>query len=64
MGSPSGVCNTNMGVKNLGHIWLLLLDEFPELGDLSDFFKGEYLILLVSINSETCRVIPTVLKSR
>lgn len=60
MGCPSGVCNTGVRIENLGHIWLLLLDELLQLDDLSDLLVSEDLILLVSIDGQTGTVISSV----
>lgn len=60
VGCPSGVCNTGVRIENLGHIWLLLLDELLQLDDLSDLLVSEDLILLVSIDGQTGTVISSV----
>lgn len=60
MGCPSGVCNTGMRVKDLGHIWLLLLDELLQLDNLSDLLESKDLILLVSIYGQAGTVISSV----
>lgn len=60
MGSPAGVRNASMRVKNLGHIWLTIGDELLELGHLAHFLESENLILLVTINSKACGVVTAV----
>lgn len=50
VGSPSRVGNAGMRVEDLGEIWLLLLDELLELGDLADLLEGENCVLLVTVD--------------
>lgn len=50
MGSPSCVCNTGVRIEDLGEIWLLVLDELPQLGDLSNLLKCKNFVLFVAIN--------------
>ena len=64
MGGPSGVCNTCVGIKDLGHIWLLFVDELPQLGNLANLLERKDFILLVSIYRKTGRVISSVFESR
>jgi hypothetical protein len=59
---PSGVRNTGVRVEDLGHVWLLLLDELLQLDDLSNLLESKDLILLVSIYSQTGTVITSVLQ--
>lgn len=54
VGGPSGVCNTGVRVKDLGQVEVLLLDELLQRGDLADLLDGEDLILLVTVNGQTC----------
>lgn len=61
--SPSCVCNTGVRIKDLGQIWLLCLNKLLELVDLANLLEREDLILLVSINGQSCRVISTVLET-
>lgn len=60
---PSCVCDTGVVVENLGQIWLLLLDQLLEHGDLSDFLECKDFVLLVAIDGETSRVISTVFET-
>lgn len=53
MSCPASVRNAGMAIKDFGHIWLLLCNEFLELGDLADLLEGKDFIFLVSINRET-----------
>ena len=64
MSSPASVGDTGVRVEVLGLVDLGLGDELLELGDLSNFLESEHFILLVTIDSETCRVISTVLETR
>lgn len=64
VGGPSGVCNTGVRVEDLGEIWLLFRNKLLQLDDLADLFECKDLILLVSINSQTCGIIATVFESR
>jgi len=63
MGGPSGVCNTCVRIEDLGHVWLLLVDELPQLGDLANLLERKDFILLVSIYRKTGRVISSVFES-
>jgi hypothetical protein len=60
MGSPASVCNASVGVKGLGHVDARVGNELLEFCNLAHLFEGEDLILLVTINSEACRVVPSV----
>lgn len=62
VGGPSGVCNTGVRVEDLGEVWLLLLDQGLQLGDLADLLEGKDLILLISVYGETRRIVATVLQ--
>ena len=64
MSGPSSVCDTGMGVKDLGHVRVLFFDELLELGNLANLFEGKDFILLVAVNSQTCRVIASIFKTR
>lgn len=61
MGGPSGVCNAGVRVEDLGLVEVALLDELLEGGDLADLLDGEDLVLLVTVDGETGRVVTTVL---
>jgi hypothetical protein len=63
VGGPSGVCNTGVVVKDLGHVGLLLLDECLQLGDLANLLEGEDLILLVAIDGNTGGVVAAVFET-
>lgn len=52
-----------MRVEDLGEIGLLLVDQALKLGDLAHLLEGEDAVLLVAIDSETGRVVATVLKA-
>ena len=47
---PSGVCNTGMGVEDLGEVWLGLCNQLLELCDLSNLLESVDLVLLVAID--------------
>ena len=64
MRSPSSVCNTSVGVEDLRHVWVLFFDELLKLGNLPNLFESEDFILLVAIDSQTCRIIASVLEAR
>jgi hypothetical protein len=57
------VCNAGVRVEDLGQVWLLLLDQGLQLGDLADLLEGENLILLVTIYGQTGRVVATVFEA-
>lgn len=63
MGGPSSVCNASMRVEDFGHIDTRLVNKFSELGHLAQLFEGKDLISLVTIYSQTSRVITTVFKT-
>lgn len=64
MGSPTGVRDTGMGVKGLGHVESSLVDQLPQLGNLADLLEGKNLILLVAIDGKAGRIVATVLETR
>ena len=53
VGSPAGVGNTAVCVKDLCEIGLLLLDELLQLGNLADLLESKHLISLVSVDRQT-----------
>ena len=63
MGGPSRVRNAGVRVEDLGEIGLLLIDQALELGDLAHLLEGQNAVLLVAIDSQTGRVVATVLKA-
>lgn len=64
MGGPSSMRNASMGVEHLGHVRVLFFDKLLELGDLTDLFECENFILLVTIHSQTCRVVASIFQTR
>jgi hypothetical protein len=63
VGSPAGVCDTSVRIEDLGQIGLGLLNELLELDHLANLLVSKHLILLVSVDSETGRVIATVFEA-
>lgn len=63
MGSPPGVCNAGVGVKDFVHVDARVCNQLAEFGHLAHLFKGKYLILLVTIDGETSGVVPSVLEA-
>lgn len=63
MGGPAGVCNAGVGIKDLGHIKIRLVDKLPELGNLADLLEGKDLLLLVAIDGKAGRVVAAVLET-
>ena len=61
---PSCVCNTSVRVKDLGQIWLFLLDELLEFGNLANLLECKHFIFLVPIDSKASRVLREVSKAR
>jgi hypothetical protein len=61
MRSPSSVSNASMRIKDLVHVDAGVGNELLELGHLADLLEGEDFILLVSIDSQTSRVVASVL---
>jgi hypothetical protein len=60
---PPRVGNAGMRVENLGEVGLGLLDELLQLGYLAHLLEGKNLVLLVSIDGETGRIVTTVLET-
>jgi hypothetical protein len=60
VGGPSGVGNTSVRVEDLVEVEVLLLNKLLEGSDLADLLDGVDLVLLVTINGETGRVITAV----
>lgn len=58
---PSGVGDTGVRVEDLVEVEVLLLDKLLQRGDLADLLDGVDLILLVTVNGKTSRVVTTVL---
>ena len=58
---PPGVGNTGVRVEDLGQVGLLLLNELLQLGDLANLLECKDLILLVTVDGETGRVVSAVL---
>lgn len=63
MSSPSGVSDTGMGIKNFGEVGLSFVDELLQFGYLANLLERKDLILLVTINRYTSRVVTTVFKT-
>lgn len=61
--SPTGVRDTSMRLKGLGHVICALLNEFLQLGHLANFLECTDFIFLVAIHGHTSRVVATVLQS-
>lgn len=51
MGSPSGVSDTGVGIKNLLQVDVGLVNKLFELSDLADLLESKHLLLLVAIDS-------------
>ena len=60
MSSPSSMCDTSMGIIGLGKVWLGFCDQFLQLGHLAHLLEGKDLILLVTVDGETGRVVASV----
>lgn len=63
VGSPAGVCDTSVRIEDLGQIGLGLLNQLLELDHLANLLVSKHLVLLVSVDSESGRVIATVFKA-
>jgi hypothetical protein len=50
-------------IKDLSQVGLLILDQLLQLGNFADLLEGKDLVLLVTIYSQTSRVIATVFES-
>ena len=64
VGRPAGVGDTSVRIENLCQIGLASVDGLLQLGDLSDALESDDLVLLVSIDGQTSRVVATVFESR
>ena len=62
--SPPGVCDARMRVEHLGQVWLGLRNELLELGDLADLLESENLIVLITVDAQTCRIIASIFQTR
>lgn len=63
VGGPAGVCDTSVRIEDLGKIGLGLLNQLLQLDHLANLLVSKHLILLVSVDSETGRIISTVLEA-
>ena len=63
MGSPAGVCDTSVRIEDLGQIRLGLLNQLLQLDHLADLLVSKHLVLLISVDGETGRVIATVFEA-
>ena len=63
VGGPAGVSNAAVRVEDLGQIELVLVNKLLQLSDLANLLEGKHLLLLVSIDCETRRVVPAVLET-
>ena len=63
MSCPTSMCNSDVGIENLGQVWLRLLNQLPEFCYLANLLEGKDLILLVSINAKPSGVIASVFES-
>jgi hypothetical protein len=61
VGGPSGVSNTGVRVEDLVEVEVLLVDELLEGGDLANLLDSVDLVLLVTVDGKTGRVVATVL---
>jgi hypothetical protein len=57
---PTSVCNASMGVEGLGHVDARFGNELLELCNLAHLLERKHLILLVTIDCETGRVVASV----
>jgi len=63
VGGPTSVRNAGVGLESLGHVGLGLGDELLQFGDLAHFLECADLILLVTVDSHTGRVVAAVFQS-
>lgn len=63
VGGPSGVCNTGMRVKDLGHVDARVVNQLSELGNLAHLFECEDFISLVTVDSKTGRIVTSVFEA-
>lgn len=56
--------DTSVRVKKLGHVRVLFFDELLELGNLAYFFECKDFIFLITVDSQTCRVISSIFQTR
>lgn len=55
--------NAGVGVKDLVHVGLVLLDELLQLVDLADLLEGEDFTAAVAVDGQTRGVIATVFET-
>lgn len=53
VGGPASVCDTDVGVEDLGEVGLALINKLPQLGDLAYLLEGKDFLLLVAIDGKT-----------
>lgn len=62
VGSPPGVSDSGVRIENLVEIRLRLLNELLQLGNFANLFESKDFIFLITVHSQTGRVVPSVLK--
>lgn len=63
MGGPASVCDTAMGIENLGFVDTRGLDELLELSDLADLLESKNLLFLVTVYGETGGVVAAIFEA-
>jgi hypothetical protein len=63
VGSPTGVCNTSVGIEGLLHVDFGLCNQFLQFGNFAHLLEGIYFIFLVSVNSEASGIVSSILQT-
>ena len=61
---PPSVCNANLRIEDLAHIWFCLRNELFQLGHFAHLFECKDLILLIPINGQSSRVVASIFQAR
>lgn len=63
VGRPPRVGDAGVRVEHLGRVDARVVDELLELGNLAYFLEREHLVLLVAVDGQAGRVVPSVLET-
>jgi len=64
MSSPASVCDGNLGYEGLVDIYRGCSDLFAQTGDFSDFFEEEEFTGFVTVDTQSSRVVASILLAR
>lgn len=64
MSSPTSVSNARVGLESFGQVRFALRNKLLQLSNLAHFLVGSDFLLLVTIDSQTSRVVTAIFESR